>query len=64
MTSADISHEIFAAFAVYSGLVIAKTMVMSLLTAKTRIGKGVMPVLIQPTFPCWLMASGERVDFL
>ncbi len=41
MSAAQISHEIFSAFAVYAGLVLVKTLIMSFLTARQRIGKGV-----------------------
>jgi hypothetical protein len=37
----DISHELFSTFALYGGLVLVKTLLMSFWTAKVRIGNGV-----------------------
>merc|ERR1711976_142556 len=37
----DISHELFSCFAFYSGLVLAKTLIMSFWTAKRRFAVGV-----------------------
>merc|ERR1711976_1079066 len=55
----DISHELFSCFAFYSGLVLAKTLIMSFWTAKRRFAVGVFAnpedIARKP--------AGKKVDF-
>eukprot|EP00093_Oithona_nana_P001303 01303.XXX_1659_843_1 [CDS] Oithona nana genome sequencing. len=53
----DISHELFSCFAFYSGLVLAKTLLMSFWTAKRRFAVGVF------ANPEDIKGTPNKVDF-